>query len=275
MRILSLVPLLLAVCTVAADDYTVEFVIQLDSSRRGSVLVTVRETKAPIAAQRFRELVNSGFYDGCSIYRVVPAFLVQFGISSNVTLQRQWDMRGTLPDETHIMHPDWNMRGTVAFATNGPASRGTQIIVNYDDNHLLDSKGFVPFGRVVRGMDVLSRVYSGYRERPQATEIRRRGGAYLKTEYPRLSTIVAARQVSFIEEPLVLSKNYLGLLITLGMVFAVVLCAGAVRYALPRLGIVQKSKGYKKTTVEPLYDEDVGDDDEMDGDRGRLVDRSS
>ena len=27
--------------------------------------------------------------------------------------------------------------GTIAFVTTGPNSRGTQLFVNYDDNHLL------------------------------------------------------------------------------------------------------------------------------------------
>jgi len=141
--------LLLACAAAAADDYTVQLTIQVDESRREEVLVTVRESKAPLGAQRFRELVNSNFYDGVALHRVVPGFVLQFGLSSNVTLQRQWDAK-PIRDETAIEAPDWNIRGSLAFYTTGPSSRGTQIVVNYDDNHQLDGKGFVPFGRVVR-----------------------------------------------------------------------------------------------------------------------------
>ena len=55
---------------------------------------------------------------------MLPGFLVQFGLSGNVTLQREWD-RKVLPEERAIEHKDWNMRGTIAFATSG-AGGGTQ-----------------------------------------------------------------------------------------------------------------------------------------------------
>jgi len=231
----------------AADDYTVQFVIQVDETRREDVLITVREAKAPIGAQRFRELVNTGFYDGCALYRVVPGFIVQFGLSSNVSVQRHWDAIGPIRDDTLIEYPDWNIRGSVAFFTSGPSSRETEVIINYDDNHQLDDKGFAPFGRVVKGMPALSTIYSGYRERPLASTIRLRGGAYMQSEFPRLSYIVSARQVAFVEEPLVLSKNFTGLLITGGMVFAAILCCACTRAASRRLGpLIAKGQGYSK-----------------------------
>ena len=135
-----------------ADDYTVKFVVHIDDHSDGEFVVTVRESKAPIAAQRFRELVTSGFFNGCTFFRVLPGFIAQFGLSGNTTRQREWDAKGFLRDERNILHPDWNMRGTIAFANSGPNSRGTQVFVKYDDNHQLDSKGIVPFGRVVSGL---------------------------------------------------------------------------------------------------------------------------
>mmetsp|Transcript_37581 Transcript_37581/g.87871 ORF Transcript_37581/g.87871 Transcript_37581/m.87871 type:complete len:310 (-) Transcript_37581:279-1208(-) len=262
-RALLLLVLCCWACTTHADDFTVQFTVAFDEKHTGDILVTVREAKAPIGAKRFRELVNSRFFDGCAFHRVVPGFLAQFGISPNTTLQRLWDRRGPLPDETNIEHPDWNMRGTLAFATTGAGTRATQLIFNYDDNHILDSKGFVPFGRIVRGMPKLGYIYSGYRERPQASEIRRRGSAYLLSEFPRLSIIIEAKQVAFVEEPLVLSKNFTGLLITVGMVFAVVLCCAAARLLQRKLGILQQVKGYKKTSSHQLYEPE---DEEADGD---------
>ena len=80
--------------------------------------ICLREAKSPIAARRFKELVNSNFFTGSPFYRVMPGFLVQFGLSGNVTLQREWD-RKVLQEERAIEHKDWNMRGTIAFATSG------------------------------------------------------------------------------------------------------------------------------------------------------------
>ena len=237
-RILASLPLLLLLPTVAhADDYTVRFTVQLDELRQGSFTVTVREKKAPLAAARFREMVNSGFFDGCSFFRVLTGYVVQFGLSGNVTRQHEWDARGPLRDEVKISEPDWNMRGTIAFYTTGTNSRATQVFINYDDNHPLDAKGQglapVPFGRVVSGMNTLSNVYSGYRERPMPHAIRARGDAYLKAEFPKLSRIVRAQQVAFVEEPLHLSKNFTGLLITIAMIVGATLCCVAARRLLP------------------------------------------
>ena len=45
-------------------QYTVKFEVALTPERRDSFLVTVREAKAPIAARRFKELVNTHFFTG-------------------------------------------------------------------------------------------------------------------------------------------------------------------------------------------------------------------
>ena len=228
----GLVVLCMAYGTCRAEDYTVRFTVQIDEKRRGDFTVTVREKKAPLAAARFREMVHSGFFDGCSFFRVIPGFIVQFGLTGNVTRQKQWDTRGLLRDESHVEQPDWNIRGTIAFVNSGANSRGTQLFVNYDDNHQLDAKGSlapVPFGRIVDGMTTLSAVYAGYRERPRQSSIRSRGDAYLKSEFPRLSYIVRAQQIAFVEEPFALSKNATGLLITFLMVIAAAVCCAAIR----------------------------------------------
>ena len=204
---------LLLVCApllAAGDDFTVKFEVALTSEKRDSFLITVREAKAPIAARRFRDLVNSGFFSGCKFYRVMPGFIVQFGLSGNLTLQRQWD-RLVLQEERAIEHKDWNMRGTIAFATSaaggGGSARSTQLLINYDDNHQLDTAGVIPFGRIVKGMHVVDALYSGYRDRPQAETIRQQGDTYLQREFPRLSYVYGAQQVAFVEEPLMISKN--------------------------------------------------------------------
>ena len=146
------------ICVGRAEDYTVRFDVQLEGRKDlSSFRITVREKKAPIAARRFLQLVHDGFFNGNSFFRVLPGYLVQFGLSGNVTKQREWDARGPLRDETNIEQPDWNMRGTIAFSSTGPNSRGTQLFINYDDNHSLDNKkDIVPFGRLVDGMGTLS-----------------------------------------------------------------------------------------------------------------------
>ena len=59
-------------------------------------------------------------------------------------------------------------------------------------------------------MHVVDALYSGYRDRPQAETIRQQGDTYLQREFPRLSYVVYAQQVAFVEEPLMISKNAQG-----------------------------------------------------------------
>jgi peptidyl-prolyl cis-trans isomerase A (cyclophilin A) len=244
----------------SADDYTVKFIVQIAPGHVGDFSVTVREKKAPLAAVRFKAMVHSGFFDGCTFFRVLPGFVVQFGLSGNVTRQHEWDVQGLLRDETRVDQPDWNARGTMAFVNSGANSRGTQIFVNYDDNHALDAKGTlapVPFARVVSGMATLDAVYSGYRERPRQANIRARGDAYLKAEFSRLSYIVSAQQVAFVEEPFALSKNATGLLITLLMVLCAGGCCGALRH------LQRKAAARQGTYASPeLPGEGEGEDGE-------------
>jgi len=264
---LGLLPLLLLLLpTASALDYTVRFTVQLDDDQRGEFTVTVREKKAPRAAARFREMVNDGFFNGCTFFRVLTGYVVQWGLSGNVTMQRQWDARGTLPDEGKIAEPDWNARGTMAFITTGPHSRGTQLFINFDDNHPLDAKGGglapVPFARVVSGMSTLSAIYAGYRERPKASSIRARGDGYLNAEFPKLSYIVRAQQVAFVEEPFALSKNSTGLLITVLMVAGAAACCSGMRYLSKRA-----LTGYKTTHApDDDFRPEAGDDDDDDDD---------
>lgn len=253
----ALASALAAVQMAAADDYTVRFNVQLDSSRTGSFQITVREAKAPLGAERFRQLVHSGFFNGCRFYRMQPGFMVQFGLNGNLTMQHEWDANGLLRDERHIAEPDWNMRGTISFVQSTPNSRSTQLFINFDDNHQLDKSGAVPFGRVVSGWPTLNALYSGYRERPQLAAVRSRGDAYLQAEFPRLSYITAAQQVAFVEEPVVLSKNFTGFLITVGMVIAAALCCGVLRFLQHKAEQNQSKQDYGTPPTDETFEGDM------------------
>jgi peptidyl-prolyl cis-trans isomerase A (cyclophilin A) len=87
----------------------------------------------------------------------------------------------------------------VTFAMGGPNTRTNQIFINFSDaNKRLDSMGFSPFGKVVKGMDVVDKIYSGYGEGapsgagPSQMLVQSKGNSYLKQSFPKLDYIKSA-----------------------------------------------------------------------------------
>src|ERR1043165_2859208 len=60
---------------------------------KGEIDVEVTRAWAPNGADRFYNLVKNGYYDGCKFFRVVPGFMVQFGINGDPSIQRNWGSR--------------------------------------------------------------------------------------------------------------------------------------------------------------------------------------
>jgi peptidyl-prolyl cis-trans isomerase A (cyclophilin A) len=157
---------------------------------KGDFTVRVHRAWAPHGADRFYELVRNHFYDGAKIFRVVPGFVVQFGISAYPQVSQAW-VNATIPDDRVRRH---NTRGTVSYASAGPGTRTTQVFVNLGDNSSLDSQGFAPFGEVVKGMKVVDSLYGGYGDAPTAHqgEMSEQGNEYLDKAWPKLDTITSA-----------------------------------------------------------------------------------
>lgn len=176
-----------AVAEVAPEEFTVVF-----ETSAGDFTVAVERSMAPHGADRFYQLVRSGFYDDQRFFRVVPGFVVQWGMSGDPAVTAEWaDAR--IPDDPVAQS---NVRGTVSFAaTSTPGSRTTQVFVNLGNNTNLDDMGFAPFGRVVEGMEVVDAINAEYGQSPNQGEIRRAGNQYLAREFPRLDYIRTARIV--------------------------------------------------------------------------------
>lgn len=159
------------------------FRVRMDTTK-GPIVIEVHRDWAPIGAARFEQLVKDKFYDGAGFFRVVPNFVVQFGLAADPRLTRKWDRK--IKDDP-VMQT--NRLGSVTFATAGPNTRTTQLFINLRSNQSLDDQGFAPFGMVVEGMSVVDKIYAGYGEQPDQDQITNRGNTYLKASFPRLDFI--------------------------------------------------------------------------------------
>jgi peptidyl-prolyl cis-trans isomerase A (cyclophilin A) len=155
----------------------------------GTFVVHVTRKWAPNGADRFYNLVKHGFYNGAAFFRVVPGFVVQFGLSPDPMLNPIWGT-ATIPDDPVMQN---NGPGYVTFADAGPNSRTTQLFVDLGNNSRLDAMGFAPFGKVVSGMNVVQKIYSGYGEEPNQGQITSRGDAYLRQNFPQIDRIITAK----------------------------------------------------------------------------------
>ena len=173
----------------APATYSVKF-----ETSKGVFVVDVTRDWAPLGADRFYNLVRHGFYDDVRFFRVVPGFVVQFGISGDPALAKVWQ-QARLKDDS-VKHS--NKAGTVTFALAGPNSRTTQVFINLVNNARLDELGFSPFGVVSQGLDVVAKLHGGYGDGPprgrgpEQSRIVDEGNAYLDEKFPELDRVTKA-----------------------------------------------------------------------------------
>jgi peptidyl-prolyl cis-trans isomerase A (cyclophilin A) len=159
---------------------------------QGDFVVSVTRAWSPNGADRFYTLVKNGFFDGVKFFRVVPGFVVQFGIHGDPSLASLW-LNSNIMDDSVV---ESNKRGFVTFAKSGqPHSRSTQIFINLQDNARLDGMGFSPIGKIDdAGMAVVDKLYGGYGETLTQLQgqIASQGNAFLEKSYPKLDAIKKA-----------------------------------------------------------------------------------
>lgn len=180
--------------TTAPSDFKVQF-----ETSKGDFVVEVHREWAPLGADRFYQLVKSGFYTDIAIFRVQPEYVVQFGIQNDTVVNHFWDAH-PLKDEPVKMS---NVKGTLAYARDGAESRTTQLFINYHDNVKLDTvnfqglQGFPPFGQVVDGMEVVESFYPEYGFEPAEYQdsVYLYGNKWLDDRYPELDYIYSVRVI--------------------------------------------------------------------------------
>ena len=176
----------------APDTFKAKFV-----TTKGDIVIEVTRAQAPNGADRFYNLVQSGYFNDIAFFRVIPGFMAQFGIHGDPAVSAKWRDAKITDDPVKTS----NVRGAVTFAMAGPNTRTTQLFINLVNNANLDGMGFPPFGKVVEGLDVLDKINGEYGEGaprgrgPDQGRIQAQGNAYLKQSFPNLDSIKSASVV--------------------------------------------------------------------------------
>jgi len=136
------------------------FKVLLETTK-GNITLEVRRDWSPNGVDRFYNLVRNGYYDNTPFFRVRSGTWAQFGIAADPKVAQAWRNKA-IPDDPRI---ESNTRGMVTYAFKDANGRTTQIFINLRDNRMpLDTQGFVPIAKVIKGMEVADALYAQYGE---------------------------------------------------------------------------------------------------------------
>lgn len=168
------------------DNYVARF-----ETTKGVFDVAITRAWSPLAADRFYQTIKHRFYNGTLFYRVVPKFVVQWG-NNDTTVFPKWRPY-KLPDEPVVQS---NLRGYMSYARSGKETRGSTLFINLNDNARLDTvmangvKGYPPFGKVIKGMEVVDSLYAGYEGKTMSKlDTLQKYPALFMKQFPKLDKI--------------------------------------------------------------------------------------
>ena len=114
----------------------------------------MRPEVAPVTVERFLKLAADRYYDGLTIHRIVPNFVIQGGSpGANEYVGDAGFMRDEVGTWPHV-------RGAVGISTRGHDTGDAQIFVDLVDNPRLDHQ-YTVFAQVLNGIEVVDRILEG------------------------------------------------------------------------------------------------------------------
>lgn len=164
---------------------------------KGNFTVEIYRQWSPLGADRFYQLIKSGYYNNTILFRVVKDYLVQFGVSEDKNKNIFWQNKN-LKDEPVLGS---NTAGTLSYSRGNPNTRKTSVFINLRDNTTYDTitiagvKGFVPFAKIISGLDVAKSFFSDYGNdtMKSADTIYFKGNAWMNKKFPGLDMIKEVR----------------------------------------------------------------------------------
>jgi peptidyl-prolyl cis-trans isomerase A (cyclophilin A) len=160
---------------------------------KGLIEMEIYREWSPIGADHFLDLVKAGFYHDVAMYRCVDNFLTQFGISENPVFSHLHGQQ--IVDDENLGIPI--TRGLLSYAGGGPNTRSTQLFIAFATLDFLGKEPWeTPFGKVVKGFDVLDALYKGYgdispfnKDGPDQRQIYQQGNKYIHDNFPNIDFV--------------------------------------------------------------------------------------
>ena len=143
----------------AAKKDAYDAVVEMDIKDYGKIKLKLNAEAAPITVANFIKLVNEGFYDGLTINRVVPGFMIQGGDPlGNGAGGSGTNIYGEFAANNYE-NPISHKRGVISMANNSadPNSASSQFFIMHQDADYLDGN-YAAFGEVIEGMDVVDKI---------------------------------------------------------------------------------------------------------------------
>ena len=132
------------------------------------VKIELYPEKAPNHVKRFKDLANSGKYDGVVFHRVIDGFMAQTGdvkfgnsSSSDFNLKMAGMGGSDLPDLNQEFNSLPHERGTLSMArSSDPNSANSQFFICFKPAPFLDRQ-YTVFGKVISGMEFVDKIKRG------------------------------------------------------------------------------------------------------------------
>jgi len=144
-------------------------------TNQGDIEIELYPLQAPKTVAAFLSYIDSGYYNNSNFYRVLndenqpsnapKTELIQGGIwrTKNKIAASLPGIPHETTQQTKILHTD----GVISLARTTPGTASTEFFIyignqpglDYGGENIADKQGYATFGKVVKGMDVVRKIY--------------------------------------------------------------------------------------------------------------------
>lgn len=166
----------------SSDEYTVTHTAEITVKDKGTIKLELYGNLAPKTVKNFKELADSGFYNGLTFHRIISGFMIQGGDpdgdgtgGSKKTITGEFTANGFVNNLSHE-------RGVISMArSSDPDSASSQFFIMHQTTTSLDGQ-YAAFGKVTSGMDIVDDIAKN-------TPVTDDNGTVLKENQPVIESI--------------------------------------------------------------------------------------